>query len=96
MPDKKRGFLTYKAFNFIDKNPALYTARTVVADSGMSFKDIHKAGGATVATQRAWFEGSRRSCTFHALMATVRAAGGDIIFQSPKGQQIKVALSRKK
>jgi hypothetical protein len=94
MSSKKRGHFTWAAYNFEDKDPALYAAKTVVEDSGMTFKEIHAAGGATVATQTKWFLKSARSCRFDALMSTVRAAGGDITFSSPKGRQIKVAYPK--
>lgn len=96
MSAKKRGLLSYPSYNFINKDPALDAARTVIEDSGLSFSEIHQNGGATVTTQKAWFHGNRKRCRFDAIMATVRAAGGDIIFTSPKGQQIKVTVNRKK
>lgn len=95
MASKKRGIITYKSYNFIDKDPALYAAKTVIQDSGLSFKEIHEAGGATVGTQNRWFNGDGRSCRFETLMATIRAAGGDITFTSPKGKQIKVTVGKK-
>ena len=94
MVSKKRGILTWTAYQFVDKDPALYAAKTVIQDSGLSFKEIYEAGGVTPATQKRWFNGNARSCRMDALMATIRAAGGDITFTSPKGQQIKVAYPK--
>ena len=96
MTSKKRGIITYKSYNFVDKDPALYAAKTVIQDSGLTFREIHEAGGATAVTQNRWFNGEGRTCRFETLMATVRAAGGDITFTSPRGQQIKVSLKSKK
>jgi len=96
MSSKKKGFLSYPTYNFVTKDPVLDAARTVIEDSGMSYTEIHEKGGATVGTQRRWFEGDCVTPQFRTLMATVRAAGGDITLTSPKGQQIKVVVSRKK
>lgn len=97
MAAKKRGFLHYRAYNFTNIDPARDAAKSVVLDSGLTYQEIYEAGGATVATQRRWFEsGDPGSCRFSSLMATMRAAGGDITFTSPRGAQIKVVANKKR
>lgn len=86
MAGKKRGYIQYKTYLFVNKNPALDLARTIVQRSGKSFKEIHEAGGATVGTQKRWFLGNTRNCKHDTWVATIKAAGGDVGVQMPKSK----------
>jgi predicted transcriptional regulator len=89
--NKKRGIFAYKSYNFVDKDPVLDIEKTVVQRSGMSFKEIHEAGGATPGTLNKHFNGATKTSRFDTLMATFRACGGDIEFVMPKtGQRVKI------
>lgn len=76
---KKRGIITYKSYLFKDKDPILDATRTVQANSGLSYEQIHANGGATPATQRAWFYGETKRPQFTTIAATVLAMGKTVI-----------------
>jgi len=87
---KARGFLYEKTYNFIDKDPVLDAAKTIMQRSGKSFKEIHEAGGATPGTMNRWWNGNARTCRFDSLMATIRACEGDIYMVTKTGTRITI------
>lgn len=87
---KKKGIFTYKSYNYLDKDPALDAARTVVQKSGMSFREVHEAGGATPATLNRWFNGEGRTCRHDALGATIRACKAEMAILLEDGSQIVI------
>lgn len=66
-----RGYLKYKAYPFVDKDPVIDLLRTIKRDAEMSDRQITEAGGPTTSTLRNWFKGNTRRPQF----ATVAAAG---------------------
>lgn len=70
-----RGFLRYKAYPFMDKDPVIDVARTVKRDKGMSDREIFEAGGPAVATLRGWFVGKTRRPQFATVAASFGAMG---------------------
>jgi transcriptional regulator with XRE-family HTH domain len=68
-------FKPYKSYNFINKDPVVDRLRTIIADEGMNYKEIHEASGVSTATMWAWFKGPTRRPT-HAAVAAVAATMG--------------------
>ncbi len=69
------GFLKYKAYPFVDKDPIIDVLRTVKSDSEMSDGQIHAAGGPTTSTLRNWFKGKTRRPQFATVAAAAVAMG---------------------
>jgi transcriptional regulator with XRE-family HTH domain len=69
-----KGF-TYKSYVFIDKDPIIDELRTVVQDSGQSYKQIHEDSGVSISTLSAWFAGETRRPQAASLNAVARALG---------------------
>ena len=86
---KTRGALIYKTYDFSD-DPVLDIEKTIIQRSGMSFKEIHEAGGATPATLNKHFNRGVKTTRFNTLAANIRAAGGDIEFVAKGGQRFKL------
>jgi hypothetical protein len=87
---KKRGVLTYKSYDFSD-DPILDIEKTVIQRSGMSFRQIHDAGGATPGTLKKHFNRGVKTTRFNTLMANIRAAGGDMEVILPKsGGRVRI------
>lgn len=66
-----RGYLKYKAYPFVEKDPIIDVLRTVKRDTEMSDREITDAGGPSLSTLQNWFGGKTRRPQF----ATVAAAG---------------------
>lgn len=90
MSNGKRGIVTYKSYNFVDKDPALYVVKTVVESSGLSLKQVHEAGGATPTTMYRWFNGEGRTCRHDAMAATIRACKGEMVVIMRDGTQLPI------
>jgi transcriptional regulator with XRE-family HTH domain len=69
-----KGFV-YKSYNFIDKDPIIDELRTVVQDSGHSYKQIHEDSGVSTQTLSNWFSGDTRRPQAASLNAVARALG---------------------
>jgi hypothetical protein len=65
-----RGFLRYKAYPFISKDPIINVLRTLKSDTEMTNRQIQDGGGPTTGTLNSWFKGKTRRPQF----ATVAAA----------------------
>lgn len=76
-----RGFIRYKAYNFIRKDPQIDELRTHLQDmnggklDGRFLKRVHENGGPTVGCLRGWFFGATRSPKNDTLEAAGRAMG---------------------
>jgi transcriptional regulator with XRE-family HTH domain len=66
---------TYKSYSFVDKDPIIDEIRTVVEDSGFSYKQIEDESGVSWATLHAWFNGKTRRPQAATLNAVARALG---------------------
>lgn len=65
----------YKSYNFKDKDPIIDQMRTMVQDSGMSYRDIHDASGVSVSCLNQWFNGVTRRPTYAAVVAVIAVLG---------------------
>jgi DNA-binding phage protein len=80
MAEKKtRGIIAYKSYMFRDKDPIIDQLRTVVADSGESWKHIHESSGVSLTCMHGWFKGETRRPQFATVMAVTRALGYDLL-----------------
>jgi len=68
----------YKSYNFTDKDPIIDQLRTLVQDSGMSYRDVHDASDVSISCMYQWFHGKTRRPTHAAIMAVIRACGYDL------------------
>ena len=76
---KKRGFIQYKSYLFVDKDPVIDAFRTARSDTKSSFQDIRDAGGPTVGTMRNWESGGVKRPQFATVAAATKAMGKSII-----------------
>lgn len=89
-----RGIITYRTYNFIDKDPMIDQLRTACQEAfpspqaGMTISYSHVAAesGVSDTCLRGWFEGETRRPQFATLCAVARACGGDLVFVK-KGKQ---------
>lgn len=76
------GFLTYRAYNFVNKDPIIDQMRTAFQKkfggrlNSKVLGQIEKNGGPPVGTTRNWFWGDTRRPQNATVEATIRAAGG--------------------
>jgi len=66
---------TYKSYNFTDKDPIIDELRTVIQDSGATYKQIHEDSGVSTQTLSNWFSGETRRPQAASLNAVARALG---------------------
>lgn len=74
-----RGIIEYRCYNYMDKNPVIDKARTVLQKEGFFAKKrrrvLHELSGVATATFDGWFEGDTRNPRHETLMATMAALG---------------------
>lgn len=70
-----RGFIAYTTYLFRDKDPIIDQTRTVVADSGLSYKAVSKRSRVSRGTLSAWFKGKTRRPQNATVEAVLRACG---------------------
>lgn len=73
-----RSLVTYKSYSFIDKDPIIDQVRTLIADEGESYLQIHDMSGVSVSTLYNWFRGETRRPQYASVMAVVRSLGYDL------------------
>jgi hypothetical protein len=66
---------TYKSYNFIDKDPMIDEIRTIVEQSGASYKWVHENSGVGSTTIAKWFDGSTRRPQAATMNAVLRSLG---------------------
>jgi transcriptional regulator with XRE-family HTH domain len=66
---------TYKSYNFVDKDPIIDEIRTIVQDSGSTYKQIHDDSGVSAATLSNWFAGETRRPQAASINAVLRCLG---------------------
>jgi transcriptional regulator with XRE-family HTH domain len=66
---------TYKSYNFTEKDPIIDEIRTVVQDSGATYKQIHEDSGVSTATLSNWFAGKTRRPQAATVNAVLRSLG---------------------
>lgn len=82
-----RGFLRYKAYPFIDKDPVIDVLRTLKRDTEMSDSEIMGGGGPTTSTLRNWFKGKTRRPQFATVAAAAVAMGATSLPLTSEGRQ---------
>lgn len=70
-----RGFLRYKAYSFVDKDPIIDVLRTIKRDAEMSDVGITANGGPATGTLKGWFGGKTRRPQFATVAAAAVAMG---------------------
>ncbi len=82
-----RGFLRYKAYPFMEKDPIIDLLRTIKRDADMKDSQIHENGGPAVATMRGWFTGATRRPQFATVAAAAMAMGVDKLPLTAEGRR---------
>lgn len=73
-PRKRRG-ITYKSYNFVDKDPVIYEIWELV--KGVSFGYIEEESGVSVSCLMSWFYGPTKKPQNATVRAVLRAVGYD-------------------
>lgn len=79
---------TYKSYSFTEKDPIIDEIRTMVGDSGASYKWIEDMSGVTQTTLYNWFGGKTRKPQAATINAVARALGYKLGFV-PNGVAVK-------
>lgn len=82
-----RGFLKYKAYPFVDKDPIIDVLRTIKRDKAMKDSQIHSEGGPSIGTLRNWFGGKTRRPQFATVAAAAMAMGQTSLPLTSEGRQ---------
>jgi hypothetical protein len=86
MATKKRGFLKYKSYSFVEKDPIIDALRTAVSASKKKYSTLHADSGVSTSTIHNWFHGRTRRPQFATVAAVARALGKTTItFASNSG-----------
>ncbi|HEX3412845.1 MAG TPA: hypothetical protein VHT00_14090 [Stellaceae bacterium] len=74
-----RFIMTYRTYNWRQKNPVIDRVRTILQDEGLYTKKkratLHALTGVAVATYDGWFEGETKDPKHTTIMATLSALG---------------------
>ena len=82
-----RGFIHYKAYAFVDKDPVLGLIWAIKRNKGLKNSQINEKGGPAVGTLRAWEPGGKvRRPQFATVAATCRAMGLDSVPLTSEGR----------
>jgi hypothetical protein len=82
-----RGFIKYKAYPFVDKDPVIDVLRTAKRDKGMKDIEIENAGGPKASTCRGWFTGNTKRPQFATVAAAAIAMGLTNLPLTSEGRQ---------
>lgn len=74
-----RGFIKYKSYLFVDKDPIMDAWATARSDAKMTYKEVQENGGPTVSTLRSWEHGNTRRPQFATIAAAVKTVGKTVI-----------------
>ncbi len=80
-----RGFIRYKSYSFISKDPIIDAFRTLREDSGLSYAEINGDGGPPAGTMRNWEFGDVKRPQFATVWAAARACGATGIVTDSHG-----------
>lgn len=82
----KNGFIKYRSYSFVDKDPVIDALRTAVSGSKKSYRELHEESDVSISTIRNWFHGNTRRPQFATIAAVIRATGKKgIMFASNSG-----------
>lgn len=70
----------YATYVFVDKDPVIDKLRTIVQDSGETYKAVAERSGVSANTLTNWFNGATKRPQFASTMAVARALGYDLQF----------------
>jgi hypothetical protein len=71
----KRGFIKYKSYLFVDKDPVIDALRTNVSEAKIKYSQLSEDSGVSATTISNWFGGRTRRPQFCTVMAVTRALG---------------------
>jgi transcriptional regulator with XRE-family HTH domain len=83
----------YLSYSFVDKDPIIDRMRTLIADEGVTYDDVHIKSGVAVSTLHNWFLGKTRRPQFATIMAVARGLGYDLTL-TRRGEIIKFKPKR--
>lgn len=72
---KKRGFIKYRSYQFVDKDPVIDALRTAVSEAKVKYSTLSAESGVSATTLHNWFHGNTRRPQFATTAATARALG---------------------
>jgi hypothetical protein len=87
-----RTLVTYKAYNFKDKDPVIDQLRTMAQDTygakitAKALRQIHEAGGPSTACMAGWFSGETKRPQNPTVEAAGRAMGYQRIWQKMRSK----------
>lgn len=81
-------FKPYKSYNFKDKDPIIDTMRTIVQNSGVTYRDIQDASGVSTSCLWGWFNGATRRPSHAAIVAVAHSLGYQITITRQTGEKI--------
>ena len=82
-----RGFIKYKAYPFVEKDPVLSFIWSVKRNKGLKNTEIRDSGGPATATLKAWEpDGKVRRPQFATVAAACRAMGLDNVPLTAEGR----------
>lgn len=89
-------FIKYKSYSFVDKDPIIDRVRTIIADEGVSYTDVHVLSDVAVSTLYNWFEGKTKRPSHCTVAAVVNSLGYELVLNKKRGQAkiIKLSLER--
>ena len=73
------GFIKYKTYAFIDKDPVIDQVRTVVQGFGETHAQISRASGVSSGTLHNWFAGPTKRPQFATINAVLRACNSELV-----------------
>jgi hypothetical protein len=79
------GFVKYKSYSFVDKDPIIDAFRTLRGKSKTSYSDVQAEGGPTAGTVRNWEHGKVKRPHFASVWAAGRICGAIGIGSDGKG-----------
>ena len=71
----KRTIIGYKTYSFKEKDPAIDALRTIIADEGASYSELHDLSGVAARTMWGWFHGPTKRPQHATIMAVAIALG---------------------
>ncbi len=74
---KKRTIGVYRSYNFKNFDPVIDKVRTIVEDSGQTYKRVSEDSGVSRTTLGNWFNGKTRRPQFATVNAVARALGSE-------------------
>jgi transcriptional regulator with XRE-family HTH domain len=64
---------TYKSYSFVDKDPMIDQVRTIIQDSGITYKSLSEDSGVSVSTINNWLGGATKKPQAASMNAVLRA-----------------------